>query len=64
MMSIGNRLEKLRQRLVDQEIKEAGTYQVVWNGRDARGVQVASGTYIYIMKYGNFKKSHRVTLLK
>lgn len=51
-------------RLVDKEVKEAGTYQVVWNSRNAKGIQVASGTYIYVMKYGNFSKSHRVTLLK
>ncbi len=51
-------------RLVDKEVKEAGSYQVVWNSRNAKGAQVASGTYIYVMKYGNFKKSHRVTLLK
>ena len=51
-------------RLVDNEMKKAGSYQVVWNGRDAKGLEVASGTYLYVMKFGNFQKSKRVTFLK
>ena len=27
--------------------QNAGTYQVVWDGRDARGAQVSSGVYLY-----------------
>ncbi|MFC1484026.1 FG-GAP-like repeat-containing protein [Candidatus Neomarinimicrobiota bacterium] len=51
-------------RLVDSEIKKAGSHQVVWNGLDAKGLGVASGTYLYVMRFGNFQKSKRVTFLK
>jgi len=59
-----NLLGKEVVRLVDREVKEAGAYQVVWNGKDARGIEVASGAYLYVLKFGNFQKSHRVTFLK
>jgi hypothetical protein len=51
-------------RLVDNEMKKAGSHQVVWNGRDTKGLEVASGTYLYVMRFGNFQKSKRITFLK
>ena len=37
-------------RTLVNEVAEAGTHQVVWDGRDARGNQVASGVYLYRLK--------------
>jgi hypothetical protein len=43
---------KLVQTLVNGAV-EAGTHQVVWDGRDARGNQVASGVYLYRLQGDN-----------
>ncbi len=51
-------------RLVDHELNTPGTHQVRWNGLDARGAEVASGMYIYVLKWDSFSKSKRVTFLK
>ncbi|NIR48340.1 T9SS type A sorting domain-containing protein [candidate division KSB1 bacterium] len=38
--------------LVDEE-KGAGVYQIIWNGNDEKGGDVASGIYIYRLQAGN-----------
>ena len=43
---------------------EKGNYEVTWDGMNNFGSAVASGQYIYTMKYGNFSKSLKMTLLK
>lgn len=42
----------------------AGTYEVTWNGKNDAGVQVASGTYIYQVKAGDFVQTKKMLLLK
>jgi hypothetical protein len=42
----------------------AGTYEVTWNGKNDLGQQVASGTYIYNVKAGNFVQTKKMVLLK
>ena len=44
--------------------KPAGTYRVNWNGLDRSGNQVASGTYFYSMRFGNFTKTKQMTFMK
>ncbi len=44
--------------------KPAGTYRVNWNGLDRSGNQVASGTYFYTMRFGNFTKTKQMTFMK
>ncbi len=52
-------------RTLVQETKPAGFYTVTWDGRDERGVQVPSGTYIYRLQAGEaFTKTQKMTLLK
>ena len=51
-------------RLVDNELKPAGNYHVIWNGKDANGKMVASGIYLYSLEFGNFHKTRSVTFLK
>jgi hypothetical protein len=42
----------------------AGSYKVVWNGKDDIGNNVSSGIYIYRIIAGQFDKSSRMVLLK
>jgi len=49
--------------LVDAR-QEAGYKSILWNGLNDAGNQVASGTYIYIIKAADFKKTKRMTLIK
>ena len=57
---LGNEVKTL---LNNQEF-EIGNYEVTWDGTNNFGTSVASGQYIYTMKYGNFSKSLKMTLLK
>lgn len=50
--------------LVDNQRMEAGTHNVVWNATDMNGSPLSTGVYVYTLQYGNFTKSHKVTLLK
>ncbi len=49
--------------LVD-ELQDAGYKQIVWNGRDSYGSQVASGVYIYRLQTDKFVQSKKMILLK
>lgn len=51
-------------RLIDNQNLSAGQHHVLWNSLDAQGNPVASGTYIYTLRHGNFQQSKQVTLLK
>lgn len=42
----------------------AGTYEFTWDGTNDAGAQVASGTYLYSLEYGNFRQSRTMVLLK
>jgi minor extracellular serine protease Vpr len=42
----------------------AGTYEITWNGRNDEGIKVASGTYIYTVKAGDFLTSKKMMLIK
>lgn len=50
--------------LINNQEFEKGSYEVTWDGTNNFGSSVASGQYIYTMKYGNFSKSLKMTLLK
>lgn len=50
--------------LIDNEEIAKGNHQAVWNGTNNAGQKVASGNYIYSLRYGNFHKSVKMTLLK
>ncbi|MCD6366212.1 MAG: T9SS type A sorting domain-containing protein [Bacteroidales bacterium] len=61
---IYNTLGQEVKRLVDNEVKPAGNYHVIWDGKDANGKFVSSGTYFYTLQFGNFHKTRSVTLIK
>ncbi|VAX26894.1 hypothetical protein MNBD_IGNAVI01-2793 [hydrothermal vent metagenome] len=50
-------------RLVNQ-YQQAGLHSVVWNGKNQFGIRVASGFYIYSVKYKNNISSKKMILLK
>jgi flagellar hook assembly protein FlgD len=39
---LGRRVRKLL-----NEVRDAGTYEIEWNGRDDSGIPVSSGLYLY-----------------
>ncbi len=50
--------------LINDEEYKNGTHEIVWNGTNKFGQKVASGTYIAQLKFGNFAKSIKMSLLK
>jgi flagellar hook assembly protein FlgD len=47
------------------EILDAGTFEATWDGRDAQGNVVSSGTYFYTLTVGDqFTETQKMTLLK
>ena len=49
--------------LVNREM-EAGMHQVQWNGRDAVGLPVTSGIYVYRIDAGDFSRAKTMILLQ
>ncbi len=41
-----------------------GTYEVLWNGKNDKGGDVASGLYLYRIQAGNFVQSKKLVLLR
>jgi len=54
---------RLVRRLVDEE-KEAGIFQVHWDGKDERGKSVSSGLYLYQIDAGEFKSIRKMVLTR
>jgi hypothetical protein len=55
---------RLVSRLIGGERRSAGTYNVEWNGREARGVAVSSGVYLYRLSAGKETVSRKMVLLR
>ncbi len=49
---------------LENATRPAGTHTVSWNGRDAKGVTVASGIYFYRLTTGNRTLTRKLVLLK
>jgi len=62
-LSVYNLLGQRVANLID-EIQTQGSHQIFWNGRDNRGAQVSSGTYIYRMEMSGATVSRTMTLLR
>lgn len=62
-LKIYNVLGQLVRTLVD-EPQAAGTYEVLWNGRDDNGAEVASGVYLYRLQVGDFSQIRKMVLMK
>jgi hypothetical protein len=70
-MSVAGHAELVVYDLAGRKVKtlasgfmQAGDYQSPWNGRDDSGRQVASGTYIYMLRAGTHVETNRMVLLK
>jgi hypothetical protein len=46
------------------EIQFTGEYSVVWDGRDAQGAPVPSGTYLYTLEINGYKETRKMVLMK
>lgn len=51
-------------RTLVNTVKTAGTYSIVWNGDDNRGVPVSSGLYFYRIRAGQYSDMKRMALIK
>jgi len=51
-------------RVLLDERREAGRYEVTWDGRDDGGRQMASGVYLYRLQAGGRVESQRMVLVK
>ncbi|MBC8181029.1 hypothetical protein H8E88_07890 [candidate division KSB1 bacterium] len=49
--------------LVNME-KQGGYYNIIWDGRNDQGQSVATGTYFYEMRIGDFRQKRKVVFLK
>lgn len=54
---------QLVKRLINAN-KKAGSYSIVWNGKDDYGNKVASGNYFYQIVSGDFAQAKKMILLK
>jgi hypothetical protein len=50
--------------LINNEEYDRGVSRIVWDGKDNAGKQAATGVYFYTLRFGNFEKTHKMTLLK
>jgi hypothetical protein len=50
--------------LVNNQFYSEGAHEVSWDGTTDSGSPVASGTYLYTLKYGNFAQTKTMVLLK
>ena len=62
-LSVYNIKGKKVKTLVNEKL-DAGTHQVVWNGKDENGKSVTSGIYFYKMNSGKFTSIKKMILLK
>ncbi len=51
-------------RLLVQQFQSAGNYTVVWDGRDAAGLQVSTGMYVYRLQAGTDVVTRKMLLTK
>jgi hypothetical protein len=51
-------------RTLVSEVQAPGTYETIWDGRDARGAPVTSGVYYYRLEAGPFTRTERMVFLK
>jgi len=49
--------------LVD-EAQELGRYEVIWDGKDQVGNDVASGIYFYQLIAGEFSQTRKMVLIR
>jgi hypothetical protein len=51
-------------RTLANEVRDAGAYSAVWDGRNERGAAVASGIYFYKMETAGFQATKKLVMLR
>jgi len=62
-LKIYNILGQLVKTLVD-EAQEPGSYEVIWDGKDEEGNEVASGIYFHQLKTEEFSQTKKMVLIR
>lgn len=63
-LKIYNILGEAVETLINNELKNAGTYRISWEGVDKKNKQLSSGIYIYTLKTESQLISKKIQLLK
>jgi hypothetical protein len=63
-LTVYNALGQKIKTLYDNKVLTAGMHEVVWDGRNDAGNRVATGMYIYALKFGNYAKNMKMMLVK
>ena len=63
-LEIFNALGQNIRTLLPEGSQSPGEYQLTWDGRDARGGQVASGIYLYRLSVDGAAKTRRMNLIR
>jgi hypothetical protein len=62
-LKIYNVAGQLVRTLVD-DVREAGSYKVPWDGRNNEGISIASGVYFYKMETEKYSKTKKMVMLR
>jgi flagellar hook assembly protein FlgD len=62
-LEVFNVLGQKVQTLVNEN-KDAGQYEITWDGRNSSGNQLSSGIYLYRINAGNYVKVMKMILLR
>ena len=62
-LNIFNIKGQLVKTLVNSPLN-AGSHQIVWNGKDNSGATVSSGLYLYRMEAGSYRSTQKMMLMK
>ena len=62
-LKVYNILGQLVRTLVD-EPQEPGTHEVIWDGKDEKENEVASGVYLYQLKTADFRQTRKMVLIR
>jgi hypothetical protein len=62
-LKVYNVLGEVVRTLVDEPMAP-GTHHVMWDGKDDRGNQVASGIYFYRLRSGDFQDTKKMVMMK
>jgi hypothetical protein len=71
-LPVENKISLIVYDMVGREVKTLianqqmakGAYQAEWDGTNNAGNAVASGSYVYTLKFGNFSKSQKMMLVR
>jgi hypothetical protein len=63
VLRIYNELGQLVRTLIEEN-KSAGSYRILWDGKDNNGQRVATGHYFYQLRVDDFVSAKRMLLLK